>query len=178
MFPSARVFAFEADPRNFKVVVKNVGFRKQITPLPYAAFDFTGQGVFHASGIPLSGENPTASGSLLMPASKFREAFPNITFEHDFMVETTTLADWSRQNGITGIDLIWMDAQGSELRILKGMGDLLRSVRAILLEVWTECYYEEGSRLGEIQEYLEKSGFRQNRTWLDGDNGDALFQKE
>ena len=172
MFPSARVYAFEADPRNYKAVKRNVSIRKQITPIPQAVFNFTGQGVFHASGGDGGG-----SGSMLFPRPKLVETFPHITFGEQFPVDTTTLSDWSQQNDIKKIDLIWMDAQGAELHILQGMEDLLSEVHVVLLEVWTQPYYEGSGILDELQDYLRGFGFYQTHTWMDGNAGDALFQR-
>lgn len=172
MFPAARVYAFEVDPHNFEVVKKNTSIRKQITPIPQAVLDFTGQGVYHAS----DGDS-SASGSMLEPRPIFTESFSHISFSRHFLVDTTTLPDWARQNNVDRIDLIWMDAQGAELRILKRMGNMLRQVRVLLLEVWGHPYYESSGTLTEIQTYLRDFGFYQSHVWMDGDAGDALFQK-
>ena len=172
MFPSAKVYAFEADPRNFKVVKKNTSLREQIIPVPQAVFDFTGQGIFHASG----GDHG-ASGSMLIPCPIFSDTFPHITFDEQFQVDTTTLLDWSQQNRVDKIDFIWMDAQGAELHILQGMGGLLHELQVVLLEVWRHPYYEGSGVLDQIRAYLRGFGFYQSHSWMDGDAGDALFQK-
>ena len=49
-------------------------------------------------------------------------------------VDVVKLSDWCPQNNIDSIDLMWMDTQGSELNIFKGMGDLLNTVKGIYVE--------------------------------------------
>lgn len=178
IFPSARVFAFEADPHNYALMVRNIAVRNAITPMPFAVFNFTGQGVFYASGSSNSRNAYPGSGSLLRPSANVFRDLPDITFNEQFNVETVTLLDWSKQNRVGKIDLLWMDTQGAELQILIGMGELIRTARVIILEVWqAENHYEQGASFEEIKRFLESYGFHLNATWMDQGVGDALFRK-
>jgi FkbM family methyltransferase len=177
MFPDAWVYTFEADPRNYDILRRNTSYRTHVRPVPKAVFDFTGDGVFHASDSVGSVANGRASGSMLTPTQRFHDAHSDVRFEEKFSVSTVALADWAREERIGKVDFLWMDAQGAELHILRGMGEDLLGVRAILLEVWKEAFYAGGGALDEIETFLGKYGFELTHTWIESGVGDALFQR-
>ena len=96
-------------------------------------------------------------------------------FDEPINVPCVKLSDWAKENNFNAIDFIWVDAQGAELSVLRGAGDLLESVHAILMEVWQKSYYEGSGCYREIKEFLESRGFRQTHVWMEGDSGDVLF---
>jgi hypothetical protein len=58
------------------------------------------------------------------------------------------------------VDLLWLDVQGFELRLLEGAGSLLDTVSAIHTEV-NLCETYEGAVLYEdLRRWLECRGFR------------------
>jgi len=57
-------------------------------------------------------------------------------------------------------NFINLDIQGAELKALKGMGEYLEHVDYIYTEVNQEYLYKNCALLHEIDEYLEKYGFR------------------
>ncbi len=175
MFPPAKVFTFEADANNFEKVKHNVAVRDNITPIQKAIFSHTGVVQFYPSkGI----KNPSdfrGSGSCLEPRDKLKDTWPELQFDKPIQVPSITLDDWAKENDIKRIDFIWMDAQGAELSILQGTGNLLESVKAILLEIWQESYYKDSGSYNEIRDYLESHGFTQTHCWLEKDSGDVIF---
>lgn len=174
MFPPAKVFAFEADANNFEKVKHNVAVRDNITPIQKAVFSHTGVVQFYQSkGL----NNPSdfrGSGSCLEPGEKIKETWPELTFDKPIQIPSITLADWAKENNLK-VDFIWMDAQGAELSILQGAGNLLESIKAILLEIWQEAYYKDSGCYKEIRDYLESHGFTQTHCWLEKDSGDVIF---
>jgi FkbM family methyltransferase len=96
-------------------------------------------------------------------------------------VQTKTLADVAREAGLTDIDLLKLDCQGAELRILLGAGNLLRHIRYIYTEVTFESIYEQGALFHEIHTFLRDNGFRlehlNTHQTFNGniDQGDALY---
>jgi hypothetical protein len=69
--------------------------------------------------------------------------------------------DWRRQNAVGPIDMIWMDAQGSELDVLRGAVETLKDVKVILTEVGLGQYYQGQSLKPEIDAFLMGQGFRE-----------------
>ncbi len=76
-------------------------------------------------------------------------------------------------------DFINLDIQGAELKALKGADKILPYIKAIYTEVSTKELYKNCVLLPELDEFLEKNGFKRiiiNMThnyW-----GDALYIKE
>jgi 2-O-methyltransferase len=81
--------------------------------------------------------------------------------QSEIMVEAVRLDTYCAQHGITSIDLLCMDAQGAELRVLKGLGKVLQQVRYVITEIEIKPLYYDQSVYPEVHGYLKASGFRQ-----------------
>ena len=97
-------------------------------------------------------EDPVAS-SLLPPERS--EYFPD-----EVDVPSVSLDDYRLEQGLPAPELIKLDTQGSELRILKGAAQLLEKVEAIIAEVWTRPAYGPNTPLlGHVSHWLLMQGF-------------------
>jgi len=74
-------------------------------------------------------------------------------------INTTTLDRWADDAGISYVDYIKLDTQGSELDVLKGGESLLHTVRAIEVEVEFNPIYSNQHLFSDIDIYLRKKGF-------------------
>jgi FkbM family methyltransferase len=76
-----------------------------------------------------------------------------------------------------GYDFLNIDVQGAELKVLKGMGDLLHQFKWAYLEVNWEPLYKDCALFGEIEEYMARFGFRVAEYKKCGSTGwgDCLF---
>ena len=76
-------------------------------------------------------------------------------------------------------NMLVLDTQGSELKVLRGMGDFVSNFSIIQAEYSTVEFYEDGPRLQDIDSYLE--GFNFSRVFPTSRNelihGDALYVK-
>lgn len=84
----------------------------------------------------------------------------------------------------TVVDYLKIDAQGSELDILKGAGDLLHTTKVIECEVEFVPIYKDQPLFEDVKQYLESYGFRFHKyirvaKWHSGVPvfGDAIFVK-
>jgi hypothetical protein len=75
------------------------------------------------------------------------------------IIEMTTLDDWCATEGVERVDAIKIDTQGSELAILQGGADILRTVRSVEIEVEFNELYEDIPLFGEIDAYMRSQGF-------------------
>jgi FkbM family methyltransferase len=66
-------------------------------------------------------------------------------------IEAITLDEITKSNGLKKVDLIKIDAEGSEYEILKGSEYTLKLARYLIIEVSTD--------LRQILDFLEKRGF-------------------
>lgn len=74
-------------------------------------------------------------------------------------VKTTTLAHV--MDGRDGFDTLVMDIQGAELQALKGLGDGLEAIQAVVLETCTGEAYRGQATETEVDEWLQGRGFRE-----------------
>ena len=77
------------------------------------------------------------------------------------MVEAIRLDTYCAQHEISSVDLLCMDVQGAELRVLKGLGEVLERVRYIITEIEITPLYYGQAIYAEVHGYLKASGFRQ-----------------
>jgi len=77
------------------------------------------------------------------------------------VVETRRLESISDDFGITQIDLLKVDAQGTDLDVLRSLGDLLRptAVTCVLVEMAYHPQYDNQSHPDEILRLMRESGY-------------------
>ena len=68
--------------------------------------------------------------------------------------------DYCAEKGIRRIDLLKVDAEGSDLSILLGAPSVLPSTRAVLAEITFENSFAGGARYHETLRFLDDRGFR------------------
>lgn len=177
LFPQARVFCFEPDPRareRFHVTVRS----DRAKLFPFALSDADGTATFYASG----GQPPSqwavnlpkgwdASGSLKKPTGHLR-AHPWCTFDDSFAVETRRADTWRRAEGVGSIDFIWADVQGAEAELVRGGPQTLAHTRYFYTECLAAQMYEGQPTLAELLKLLP--GFRLVRRFKD----DVLLRNE
>jgi hypothetical protein len=74
-------------------------------------------------------------------------------------VEVITLDGWAKKNNVKYMDYIKIDTQGSELNILKGGINILKSIRFIEVEVEFNPIYSNQPIFSEVDLFLRKHGF-------------------
>lgn len=151
-FPYASVYAFEADPRNFE---KCKEIRSHGVNVSHkAVLDYTGETVFYSSG---GRKEYEASGSALRPTAKQYSDFPEMTFQDVGKVPCITLWDFCHVEKISGIDLLHMDVQGAEAKVIKGMG-FLRPLM-IFLEKSESLHYEDAAQVSTLNQLMANLGY-------------------
>jgi FkbM family methyltransferase len=173
-YPRSRFLAFEPSPRWFAQVNTNYGGFEYVDCRELALSDRAGTATFHE--LPMDG-----NGSLLRPDM---DRWTRVTQSKEkqvtsFEVRVSTLdqeaAAWDR------IDLLWVDVQGAEGKVLAGGMQTLNRVAAVFLEVWlTHAAYEGGPLFPEIDALLQKAGFTCVGLGVDGWNftGNALWIRD
>jgi FkbM family methyltransferase len=56
--------------------------------------------------------------------------------------------------------LLKVDTQGHEMQVFNGLGDMIRSLRAIVCEVSVNAIYEDTPRMTEVIQFLDEKGFK------------------
>jgi len=103
-----------------------------------------------------------ACSSLLMPDPELTDNYPALHCARhvsSIEVDTVTLDDWARDNGVKFIDHIKVDTQGTELEILKGGINALKNVRSLEIEVEFNPIYLGQPIFSEVDLFLRGEGF-------------------
>jgi FkbM family methyltransferase len=162
VFENARIWGFEPVPEHFEHCIKlrsesasSLANRMQFFNL--ALNDVEGSIPFY----PLDTEK--SKGNNTGMASKLKLIDPNVfphelNIQKEIQVTAKRLDMWCSQNGIVP-DLIWMDAQGAELDILKGSIGCLGSVKIIMTEAALQPYYHGHTMKKDIDVFLRDQGF-------------------
>lgn len=158
--PSVSVYAFEPTPEMCRIIQEKIkGFDNYVL-IEKAVSDFEGVAVFHVAG-----QADWGCSSLLEFSEKSRTEWPGRT---DFVktdeieVEVIRLDRFVKENGILKIDYLHIDTQGSDLKVLKGLGDQLGLVQEGVLEAAgkPDILYDGQNTEVECIKFLVEHGFR------------------
>ena len=114
------------------------------------------------------------SSSLLQPEEHLSN-YPSISFSESAEITTSRLD--SILPAEPRFDFINLDIQGAELRALKGLGASLADLKWAYLEINERRLYEGCALVGEIDAFMEDSGFVRIATRMAGAAGwgEALY---
>jgi FkbM family methyltransferase len=161
-FPRARIYSFEPDPTAFNEL-RSVGNRtERVQPVNAAVSDRDGQATFFVNRF-----NQTSSLLKAAPdAAQYLVDRTGLTLASQIDVRVVTLDRFCAEHQIERIDLLKVDAQGSELRVLNGARQMIDrvAVPVILLEVCFVRIYEDQPLFPELYQYVFDRGYR--LVWL------------
>lgn len=155
LFPKARIWAFEPDPRNI-AEIKRLGVDKSVHIVEAAIGDHDGTMTMHLSSGKVKAGDPrtslsnwTFSSSLKQPRGHLKR-FQWVKFPHTAKVKVITLDTFVREQGIDVIDFLWADVQGAEDMMIAGGQQALARTRYLFTEYSDEQLYEGQIGLEEI----------------------------
>lgn len=97
----------------------------------------------------------------IIPEAGFRDRAIDTRVRSQIDVEVRMLDDVVQRNAWSGvIDLLKIDTQGNELRVLEGAVDTLRQVRLLWIEVSFRKLYEGDTQFAPLHDRLTTLGFR------------------
>lgn len=151
-FPGSRAWAFEANPSSHEAGVRNARNTPAITYIPMAVAEHDGKIEFN--DVPTNG----GAGSLFKPSGLY-DPIEKMPF-NTITVPCVRLDSYIEKNNVGWFDVMWLDAQGGELAIIKSLGKYLDKVKAIWTEFEHIPMYSGQPLLPELQAFLEGSGFK------------------
>ena len=119
--------------------------------------------------------NDGQSSSILKPKDHLKQ-FPHIDFleSNKILIEVRRLDDI----GIKNCNMLVMDTQGYELKVLEGAVKTFENIDYIFTEFNTIEMYEGCPKIEEIDDFLRPFGFHRRETWYTPGNwGDAFYSK-
>ena len=156
-WPQGIIHAFEPVPDIFAMLEQNTQDLVNVVRHPIALSDHNGSATFYVSEKPSRPGEPFQAGTLLEPKERLK--YSPITYPHTMTVPTITLDTWAQQHKIDHIDFMWLDLQGMALPVLKGGIHLLKTVRALFVELEFIEAYAGQAQYEEVKTWLESQGF-------------------
>jgi FkbM family methyltransferase len=165
IFEFATIHAFEPNPETFQYcqnVLKSLPnfVKNRISIHDLALTNEIGKLSFY----PLDKTKTHSSNEGIASLSKLRSDMDGSLLndkwvQKEIIVNASTLDKWAEENGVHNIDLIWMDVQGAELKVLQGSKTVLPNVKAICTEAGLTPYYEEHSLKQHIDDFMKENNF-------------------
>lgn len=157
LFPGAVIHAFEPHPPAYRDLVRNTVGDPGVRPLALALGERNGTATLFEN-------SSDTTNSLLQNAdlaARYTPAHMGVP-QGSTEVPLERLDSYCTRTGISRIDVLKIDAQGYERRILEGAGDLLRPdrIRGVFLELLFVDYYRGQAWGGELIELLRARGYR------------------
>ena len=164
--PGGRVYAFEPIPSTAEILNKNVevnGYSAIVQVVQKAVSDSSGRMEIYYRDARLTG-----MATLISPRYLGR-AFSTLS------VETTSLDAFFSRIGWPSVDLVKIDVEGAEVRVLKGMSELAR--RNPGLKILAEIHDGMGVMVEELAGILASFGFTKIRLWHEHKGEEILLEK-
>lgn len=156
-WPDAQLHCFEALPDVADLAVKRFSGRPAVEVHNLALCDRTGSIAFNRMAASDS-SSLLQSNEREIPASYKDVLATTAVLE----VPCDTLDRFCNERGITSIDLLKLDVQGAEWRVLRGATVLLerRAIKVIVSEVYFLPFYDSQPMFEDIAELLQSFGYR------------------
>lgn len=161
----------EANYDVYKRLCENIKNLESHRAFNHAVSDEDGEIEFNIS-------NNDGSSSSILPLKLHKRYYPHIKYEKTVKVKSVCLNTFYKDT-LMDYNTIMMDVQGAEFKVLSGATNLLTEcIKYIYTEVNFEELYEGAKTVNDVDEFLNRYGFKRTHTadsrfgW-----GDALYQK-
>lgn len=125
LYPSSKIHSFEIVPSTFSKLVDQTALNANIIPNNLGLSDKTGKITINCSN-----DDSTVSTACKIEGMKFHNDFYDSQIECD----VSTGSKYLTANNIADVDLLKIDVEGMDYKVLKGFGDRLSSVKLIQFE--------------------------------------------
>jgi FkbM family methyltransferase len=156
-WPKGTIHAFEPVTEIYERLLKNTTAFSNICYHPLALSDHNGAAHFYISERPTRPGVASQAGSLHRPKERLSKS--PLIFPRTTTVPTITLDQWADENGISAIDLLWLDTQGHELAILQAAPKMIKNIKVVLAEVSFIESYEGQPRYEDVITWMTDHDF-------------------
>jgi len=152
IFNSPIVKCFEPFPTAYNTLCNLTNELNNVEVFPTAISDVHGKSEFYI--------NEFAPTNSLLPFSEKSKNFVLDKYANNLdkiLIETVTLDQFAREEKLNHVDILKIDVQGSELKVLKGAQELLsaQTINLVYSEVLFVELYESQCFFGDLQAYLQ-----------------------
>jgi len=147
-YPKAKIYSFEANSDTYKRALANTQHTNNIEVFNLAIADYDGEIPFYKVKPPKEGVSSVTGIPM------------DLNYE-ELKVPCMRLDTWAKNVGVSKIDIIWADLQGAELKMLLGLGDLLKTVKAFQVEViYFHNHFKGCNSYRDIVDFCEDNSFK------------------
>jgi 2-O-methyltransferase len=173
LWPKSKIYSFEPVPELFERAKLKIQGLRNVQLYPFALGSESGTTkLFKSSGA------SDGSSSLLAPAEHLN-VHPEVKFESELEVPAYTIDDWANKNNISSIDLMWLDLQGAEFKILESSPKIFSTVKVLYTEVSLVETYKGVVLYPEFRDWLLSKNFEVVHEDLPySDMGNVLFVRK
>ena len=164
--PNMLVWAFEPTPQLADHLRRSSsGFSDRYTVVPVALENFDGEAEFFIQNNPGMGCNSLNTFNQDAITKYWERRNVELSAAGSIMVPVYRLETWIKDNmpELDHIDYFHCDTQGSDLKVLKGMGDYINLVKTGKIECSRnneiKLYNESTNFVDDVCDYLESKGF-------------------
>lgn len=163
----ARLYMFEPLPKRYQELLAKTQDVPSIQVFPLAVSNYNGRATFNVA-------NSDDCSSLLAFDEKVNDTWltPWLPIDRFEMVETvevevTRLDTFMAKQQIEQVDLIEIDTQGQDLKVVESLGDKLQQVKKIQLEVnvFHAPLYQQSCGKEEVMNFFRERGFEKHLSW-------------
>lgn len=179
-FPNSKIYSFECNPNTLNICKKNIeNYKDRIILIEGAVCDYDGDIKFYPINqlktiTSWKDGNPGASSLFIS----------NGTYEYEKYIQDEIITKCHRLdtimtiNNIENVDIIWIDLQGAELLAFKGLGEQIKNVKYIHVEVSYKELYTGQVLFDELNNYLILNNFSIiNKPSFQGWQEDIIYKK-
>jgi len=145
MCPCKRIFAFEPNDFAYKNLIKNYKNDRSVFLTNEGVWDETGERTFYI---------PTDDKKAL------RHSHGRIGKREGAVhsqIQAIRLDDFAKKHNIKAYDVVKVDVEGGELKVLDSLGDMMHDVKVIICEVFFDG---RRTRWQDLDDYLKKFDFK------------------
>lgn len=148
-FSLAKIICFEPDPNVYIILEKNINVNKlkDITLINAALSDLDGETDFFGE---FYGDHPNSLGNSII------ETWGNRGYTDRIKVKAAKLSNFINRE----VDFLKLDIEGAELQVLEELGDKLKLIRKMLLEIHSSQQEIEMGKVEKIKALLKKYNFQ------------------
>lgn len=150
------IYSFECNPESIPVCEKNTKGIMNIIWFPFAVCNVNTKVDFYATDMEKSEDKNIGASSLLRHHTNNKEGL----IQKKIKVEGIRLDTFMNNLGLSKIDLLCMDLQGSEHLAIEGLGERIKDVHYIISEIAIRHSYNGEMAFGDFTRLLKEKGFK------------------
>lgn len=162
------LIAFEPNPSAFAVLQQKIaeGNLERVQAYNVALNNYNGEAALYIS------QANEKESSLLAPTPEMQPYYQGPQLQ----VPCVALDDWCAQNQIGSVDILSLELEGLELKVLEGSSNILKNTKIVILQSFFQPYRIGMCNYFFVKDFLVRSQFVPLMHWYEqGEKGIAVY---